>query len=172
MINIRQEIPSDMAAIHSVNKQAFNGREAEANLVDVIRNSEKFIPELSLVAEEDGQILGHILFSHIHIETENGQLPSLALAPMAVLPEYQQQGIGSKLVRQGLAVCKSLRHSIVIVLGHPGYYPRFGFSAVMAKLLECPFGDCGDGWMALELIPDALDRVGGKVVYPSFFNHV
>ncbi len=172
MIIIRHETPSDIAAIHAVNKQAFDGREAEPGLVDAIRKSENFIPELSLVAEQNGQILGHILFSRIHIETENGQVPALALAPMAVLPGYQKQGIGSQLVRRGLDECKRLGHAIVIVLGHPAYYPRFGFSAASAKSLECPFGDCGNAWMALELIPGALQGMHGKVVYPSAFTGV
>ncbi len=172
MIIIRHEIPSDIPAIHTVNEQAFDGREAEAGLVDAIRKSENFIPELSLVADKDGQIIGHIFFSRIHIETENGQAPALALAPMAVLPEYQKQGIGSRLVKRGLEECKRLGHAIVIVLGHPAYYPRFGFSALLAKSLKCPFGDCGEAWMALELIPGALQGVRGKVVYPPVFNSV
>jgi len=169
---IRPETSSDLAAIHAVNKQAFDNREAEPGLVNAIRNSENFIPELSLVAEENGQIVGHILFSCIHIATEDGQVPALALAPMAVLPEYQKQGIGSELVRRGLVESKRLAHAIVIVLGHTAYYPRFGFSAALAQSLECPFGDCGEAWMALELIPDALQAVSGKVVYPSVFNDV
>lgn len=169
---IRQETPSDIAAIHAVNKQAFDNRESEPGLVNAIRNSENFIKELSLVAEENRQIVGHILFSRIHIETESGQTSAIALAPMAVLPEYQKQGIGSRLVRHGLVECKRLGHAIVIVLGHTAYYPRFGFSAASAKSLECPFGDCGDHWMALELIPDTLQAINGKVVYPPAFNGV
>lgn len=169
---IRQETRSDITAIHAVNKQAFDNREAEPGLVKAIRNSKNFIKGLSLVAEEDGQIVGHILFSRIHIETENRQVSALALAPMAVLPEHQKQGIGSKLVKSGLAECKRLGHAIVIVLGHTAYYPRFGFSATSAKSLECPFGDCGDAWMALELVPDALQAISGKVVYPPTFNGI
>ena len=172
LITIRHETPADLTVVHAVNIQAFDGREAEAGLVDAVRQSENYIPELSLVAEESWQILGHILFSRLHIETENGSVPALALAPMAVLPCYQKQGIGSQLVRRGLAICKSLEHGIVIVLGHPAYYPRFGFSAYLAKSLECPFGDCGEAWMALELIPSALRGVRGKVVYPAVFQGV
>lgn len=166
---IRQETPSDIATIHAVNKLAFNNRDSEPGLVNAIRNSENFIKELSLVAEEAGQIVGHILFSRIHIETESGKSPAIALAPMAVLPEFQKQGIGSSLVNHGLVECKRLGHAIVIVLGHTAFYPRFGFSAELARLLECPFGDCGDAWMALELIPDTLQAIRGKVVYPPAF---
>jgi putative acetyltransferase len=170
MTKIRPETPADAVAIHSVNKQAFDGREAEPRLVDAIRQSDGYISELSLLAEENDQIIGHILFSRIHIQSENEQLPALALAPMAVLPGYQKQGIGSALVRHGLEECKRLGHTIIIVLGHPAYYPRFGFTPELAKSLECPFGDCGNAWMALELIPGALDGVRGKIIYPAAFD--
>lgn len=169
---IRPETPADVDAVYTVNKQAFDGREAEPRLVDAIRKSDDFIPELSLVAVESDHIIGHILFSRIYIQSENEQLPALALAPMAVLPEYQKQGIGSALVRRGLEECKRLGYAIVIVLGHPAYYPRFGFAPELAKSLQCPFGDCGNAWMALELIPGALDRVHGKVIYPRVFDGV
>lgn len=172
MTTIRQETPFDIPAIHILHQKAFGGREAEAMLVDDIRRSEHFIPELSLVAGDSGHILGHILFSRIHIETAGGHIAALALAPMAVLPEYQKMGIGTGLVRQGLVACKQLEHSIVIVLGHSDYYPRFGFSARAASSLECPFGDCGSAWMALELVPGALQGVHGRVVYPPAFDQV
>ena len=172
MLIIRPENLTETAAIYALNKLAFGGRDAEPRLVDAIRESESFIPELSLVAELDGQIVGHILFSRIHIEAEDKQMPSLALAPMAVLPQYQKQGIGSELVRRGLDQCKRLGWASVIVLGHPAYYPRFGFSAELAKSLECPYGDVGDAWMALELAPGALNNVRGKVVYPAAFDNV
>jgi len=170
MIIIRPETPTDVAAIYAVNKQAFDGRDAEPGLVDAVRKSENFIPEISLIAEENGKLIGHILFSRIHIETKDTKIP--ALAPMAVLPGYQKQGIGSELVRRGLVESKRLGHAIVIVLGHPAYYPRFGFSAALAKSLECPYGDCGEAWMALELIPKALEGLHGRVVYPPAFNGV
>lgn len=172
MIVIRPEMPADAASVYAVNQQAFGGRDAEPRLVNAIRDSENFIPDLSLVAEADGQIIGHIIFSRIHIETEKGQTPALSLAPVAVLPAFQGQGTGSALVRRGLEESKRLGHTIVIVLGHPTYYPRFGFSSALAKSLECPFGDCGDAWMALELVPGALEGVRGRVVYPPAFNEV
>ena len=172
MAIIRAETPSDVAAIHTVNKAAFDGREAEPRLVAAIRHTDDFIPGLSLVAEEDGKIVGHILFSRIHIKTDNGDVPALALAPMAVLPEYQGRGIGSLLVRRGLEECKRLGGKIVIVLGHINYYPRFGFSSQMARALECPYGDCGEAWMAIELQPGALEGVRGRVIYPEAFREV
>jgi len=169
---IRPETPADAEAIYSVNKQAFDGREAEPRLVDTIRKSDGFIPELSLVVEKNDRIVGHILFSRIQIQSENVQLLGLALAPIAVLPEYQGQGIGSALVKRGLEECKRLGYAWIIVLGHPAYYARFGFAPELAKSLECPFGDCGDAWMALELTPGALEGVRGKVIYPPAFDHV
>jgi len=172
MIIIRPETSTDASAIYEVNKQAFDGRDAEPGLVDAVRKSENFIPEISLIAEENGKLIGHILFSRIHIETKNTKIPALALAPMAVRPEYQKQGIGTLLVRRGLEECKRLNHAIVIVLGHPAYYPRFNFSAELAKSLECPYGECGEAWMALELLPNALDGVRGRVVYPPAFDGV
>ena len=172
MIKIRPETTADIVAIYSVNKYAFNGRDAEPKLVDAIRKSDDFIPQLSLVAEQNEKIVGHILFSRIHIETDDRRIPVLALAPMAVLPEHQKQGVGSKLVIHGLEECKRLGHAIVIVLGHPTYYPRFGFSSELAKSLDCPYGDVDAAWMALELISGALENVTGKVVYPSAFDGV
>jgi putative acetyltransferase len=169
---IRAETPRDAPAIFSVNKQAFDGRDAEACLLDAVRASQAFIPDLSLVAEQNGELIGHILFSRIQIESEAGPLPALALAPLAVLPAHQGQGVGSALVRRGLLDCARLGHAIVIVLGHAGYYPRFGFSAAAAKSLVCPYRDCGEAWMALELIPGALKGVQGKVVYPPAFEGV
>ncbi len=172
MTVIRPETPADAAAIYTVNKQAFDGRESEAELVDAVRKSEGFIPQLSLVAEQNGLIVGHILFSRIQIQTENGLAPALALAPMAVLPAHQNQGIGSALVQGGLEECKRLGHAVVIVLGHPSYYARFGFSAGLAKALDCPYGEHGEAWMALELIPGALAGVRGRVIYPATFDGV
>lgn len=172
MITIRPETPADISAIYTVNKRAFRDRDAEPALVDAIRASEAYVPGLSLVAEEDGQVVGHILFSRIHIATENGVVPAIALAPMAVLPEYQGKRIGSALVQRGLEACREQGYEIVIVLGHPWFYPRFGFSADLAKPLECPWGDCGAAWMALELSPGALSGVRGKVVYPPLFDSV
>lgn len=95
-------------------------------------------------------------------------MPALALAPMAVLPELQNRGIGSALVQKGLEVCRQLGYKIVIVVGHPAFYPRFGFSPKLAANLESPFSG-GDSFMALELVPGALDGVAGRVQYPPPF---
>jgi putative acetyltransferase len=161
---IRAETTLDLEAIRAVNQQAF-GQEDEARLVDALRDGGYL--RLSLVAEIDDQVIGHILFSDLPIVTVPGTIPALALAPLAVLPNFQRQGIGSELVRQGLDLCRIQGHGIVIVLGHPEFYPRFGFSADLAQPLHSPFS--GDVWMATELVPGALMGVTGKVVYPEPF---
>lgn len=171
-ITIRPETTADLPAIYAINQQAFEGRTAEPGLVNAIREGEGFIPELSMVAEVDGRPVGHILFSPISITTQGGEIPALALAPMAVLPAFQNGGIGSELVRAGLEAARQMGHAIVIVLGHPNFYPRFGFSASLARALECPYGDCGEAWMAQELVEGALAGVRGRVVYPAAFDGV
>jgi putative acetyltransferase len=121
------------------------------------------------VAEKDGQVVGHILFSDLPILTDAGTLSALALAPLAVLPEFQNQGIGSALVRRGLEVCKGRGHPIVVVVGHPHFYPRFGFSAKLAARLDSPFSG-RESFMAVELVPGALEAVAGSVQYPPPFS--
>ena len=164
MRSIRPESTADLDAIRQVNQLAF-GREDEAQLVDALRDSGHV--RISLVAEQDGEIVGHILFSQLVIITDGGATPALALAPMAVMPKAQRRGIGSALVRRGLDACREQGHRIVLVLGHPEYYPRFGFSAALARPLQSPFS--GDAWMALALVPEALDGVVGRVEYPPPF---
>jgi putative acetyltransferase len=166
---IRPEIPADYAAVYEVNKLAFENRDAEPRLVEALRGLPGVI---SLVAELDGQIVGHILFTPICIETPNGLVPAISLAPLAVRPGFQNQGIGADLSHLGLEACQAQGHRIAIVLGRPNYYPRFGFSAALAKPLVCPWGDCGEAWMALELVPGALEGVSGKVIYPKAFQNV
>ena len=121
----------------------------------------------SLVAIEDGQVVGHILFSEMTIDTEGGPVRAASLAPLAVRPDRQRQGIGSALVERGLQACRCRGHTIVIVLGHPEYYPRFGFSAERARNLRGPFA--GEAWMALELTPGALEGISGTVRYAKAF---
>src|SRR5262245_58243323 len=118
---IRRETAADLHSIRHVNRLAF-GQDAEARLVDALRDGGYV--RLSLVAEEAGQIVGHVLFSDLPILSDTGTVSALALAPLAVLPEFQNQGIGSALARRGLEVCKDQGHRIVVVLGHPAFYPR------------------------------------------------
>ena len=166
---IRPETAADVAAIHDVNFRAF-GRESEARLVASIRASAGFIPDLSLVAVEEANVVGHILFSRIGIRAPHAAVEALALAPLAVRPESQNQGIGSTLTRHGLEACRRLGHRIVVVVGHPNYYPRFGFSSARARGLDAPFRD--EAFMVIELTAGALDGVRGTVEYPPAFSTV
>jgi putative acetyltransferase len=163
---IRPETTADLDAIRHVNRLAF-GQDAEAQLVDALRDGGYV--RASLVAEKGGQIVGHVLFSHLPIVTEVRAVPALALAPLAVLPELQHQGIGSSLVRRGLDVCKEQGHRIVIVLGHPHFYRRFGFSSKLAVQLESPYSG-RESFMAVELVLGALDGLMGRVQYPPPLN--
>jgi putative acetyltransferase len=163
---VRGEDPRDIPAIRSINENAF-GRPDEAELVERLRTEGAVL--VSLVAELEKQALGHILFSRMWIDTTAGAVPAVALAPMAVLPEYQRRGVGQLLVRRGLDRLSSLGEQIVIVLGHPGYYPRFGFSVEKARCLESPFPP--EAFMALELNLGALNGVQGRVRYPKAFGN-
>jgi len=168
---IRPERAEDKTAIWETNRLAFGG-EAEPNLVDKIRKSAGFIPELSLVAVRQGRIVGHILFSLIQIRMDDRPdqvMPALALAPMAVHPDFQSQGIGSALVRKGLEICRDLGHAAVVVVGHPDYYPRFGFTSARAKGLEALFPVPDEAFLAIELVPGSLHGVKGLVIYPPAF---
>jgi putative acetyltransferase len=168
---IRPEAPHNLPAIRHAHQAAF-GQDEEARLVDALRPSPAFIPELSLVAEAAGRVVGHVLFSHIAVDDGKVSVPALALAPLAVLPACQGQGIGSQLVRDGLARARALGHRIVIVVGDPAYYTRFGFQPAAPLGLTCPYPVPAEAFMALELQAEALAGVQGAVVYPPAFDGV
>lgn len=162
--SIRPESERDYEAIRQVNTRAF-GQADEAKLVEALREGE-FL-RVSLVAEAAGRVNGHILFSRVDILTDDATVDALAMAPVAVDPEFQNQGVGSQLVRDGLSKCKAQGHQIVIVLGDPHFYRRFGFSADLATCLQSPYA--GDNFMAVELVPNALLGLRGEVRYPEPF---
>lgn len=163
---VRKEVLKDIAAIRCVNEQAF-GRADEAYIVDSLRKRE--FATVSLVAVRDDQIVGHIMFSPVTIQSETDSFEAIALGPMAVSPTHQRLGIGSQLVHAGLEECKKMGQPIVIVLGHPEFYPRFGFKP------SRPFGirwenDVPDEvFMVVELTEGALDGRGGVVIYQDEF---
>jgi putative acetyltransferase len=161
---IRPETTADHAAVREVNRLAF-GREDEARLVEGLRNGGYI--RASLVAEERSRVVAHILFSDLPIVTAGGIVPALALAPMAVIPPHQRRGIGSMLVREGLRTCAEAGHRIVIVLGHPEFYTRFGFAATLTGRLSSAYS--GPAFMGVELAPGALEGVEGDVHYPPPF---
>ncbi|MCQ1534487.1 N-acetyltransferase [Methanosarcina sp. KYL-1] len=171
-LTIRPETPTDYPGISEVNDLAF-GQPAEGKLVEKLRKNPKFVPRLSLVAETEGKIVGHILFFPIIIKSANGkEKETISLAPVSVLPEFQKQGIGGELIKEGLKACRELGYDSVIVLGHPEYYPRFGFEPTVKWGIKDPFGAPEEAFMALELKEGALEGAGGVVEYPEEFNDV
>ena len=163
-LNIRRERPEERDAVRAVNEAAF-GCADEADLIDRLRGEGVVLA--SFVAEWEHRIVGHILFSRMLIETADGPLPAAALAPMAVVPEQQRQGVGGQLILHGLGWLRGRDERVVIVVGHPEYYPRFGFSSGRTRSLSSPFAP--EAFMALELAPGALDGVRGTVRYPNAF---
>lgn len=164
---IRKEEKEDYQMVYEVNLLAFQ-QENEGKLVEKIRTSDHFIPELSLVAEVDGQIVGHILFPQIQI-VGNSVFESLALAPMAVVPQFQRKEIGGKLVKEGIKRAKELGFDSIIVLGHQDYYPRFGFQKASKWNIKCPFQVPDEAFMAMELLDNSLESKAGMVKYPDVF---
>ncbi|MBN2256941.1 MAG: N-acetyltransferase [Anaerolineaceae bacterium] len=166
---IRQEEENDHNAVYQVVKKAFETMEQadgnEQNLVNRLRKSAAFIPELSLVAEGDGKIIGHILFTRMKI----GEHDSLALAPVAVLPEYQNRGVGGKLIAAGHRIARELGYGSVVVVGHPSYYPKFGYQLASQWNITAPFEVPDEAFMALELVEGGLKGVSGEIEYAKEF---
>ena len=165
---IRAEEQRDWAAVRAVNVSAFE-TPTEANLVDALR--EQAQPLVSLIAEDNGVIVGHIMFSPVslagHLEPRIMGLP-----PMAIAPEHQRRGIGSALVRAGFERCKQLGFGAVVVLGHPAYYPRFGFSSSARFGIGCEYDVPEEVFMVAELEAGFLDGATGKVKYHAAFGDV
>jgi len=163
---VRPELAADTDSVRAVNELAFPS-DAEARLVVRLRRDAR--PVVSLVAEEDGEIVGHILFSPVTLAGAE-DLRLMGLAPMAVRPDRQHRGIGTALVEAGLAACRQLGTDAVVVLGHPGYYPRFGFVPASRLRLRCAWDVPDDVFMALELRAGCLDDAAGCVEYHPAFN--
>ncbi len=166
---IRTAAEKDFRAIRELTYKAFDNEE-EPDLVEAIRDSEYYIPELSLVSVNRGRVGGHILFSRIRIVTDDDEIPVLTLAPMSVDPDLQNTGVGSALVRAGLEECRRLGHKIVIVIGHPEYYKRFGFEPARGFGLEVPFDVPDEAFMAIELQSGALRNAAGMVEFSPPFD--
>jgi len=167
-LEIRPETEEDFTKITEVNDLAF-GQKNEGILVERLRKTDSFISELSLVAELEGKIVGHILFYPVTIRSADSEFLSLSLGPMAVVPELQRLGIGSQLVTEGLHAAKRFGHRSVIVLGHPEYYPRFGFKPASRWNIKTPFDAPDEAFLALELVNNELKDKGGTVEYPEEF---
>jgi putative acetyltransferase len=168
MLELREERTGDIDAIRELHRRAF-GRDGEARLVDALRESQEFIPQLSRVAFRAGALAAHILMTRVQIRGELNLIPALSLAPVAVDPPVQNQGIGSALVRNALETARAFGHQIVVVIGHEAYYPRFGFISARARGLRCPWPVPDEAFMALALQDGALEEVKGDVLYPPPF---
>lgn len=170
-VQIRTENKADFEEIHHLVARAFE-QGFESELIKKIRKGRTYVPELALVAEKNHQLLGHILFSKIKIMGSNQCFDTLALAPLAVDPAYQQKGIGSMLVTRGLERAKTLGFLSVIVLGSADYYSRFGFQKASIWHIQCPFDVPEEAFMAVELVKGALQGKEGVVNYPLAFTEM
>ena len=168
MIEISKEEKNDYEEVYNVVKTAFKkAKESDGNEQDLVvnlRNSDNFVPELSLVAKKDDKIVGYILFTKIQI----GKYEELALAPLAVLPEYQRQGIGSKLIKEGHKIAKEMGYHYVVVLGSDKYYPKFGYEKASKYGIKPPFDVPDENFMAIKL-NDLSEEIKGTVKYAKEF---
>jgi putative acetyltransferase len=166
-IAVRSELPGDEPAIRRVNERAFD-QPTEADIVDALRGSDAWLPALSIVAADESGIVGHALFSRIHLDTGPALL---SLGPMAVLPDRQRAGVGTGLVRWGLERARATEYPLVVVIGHPDYYPRFGFRRARQYGIETHYDAPDDAWLALPL-PAYDGRIRGTVRYPPAWENV
>lgn len=172
-ITIRQETEKDHPQVFELIKTAFQNEvhtdHREQHLVERLRKSDAFVPELSLVAEKEGQLAGHILLTRIKVNNQEKAYESLALAPVSVHPSWRKQGIGGDLITRAHEVARQLGFSSVILLGHAGYYPRFGYQRASEFGISLPFDVPDENCMAFELEENALAGVSGTVEYPRAF---
>ena len=172
-INIRQENTSDYKTVFKVIEGAFKNEPLsdlkEQILVDKLRKSSAFIPELSLVAEFNDEIVGHILLTKIKIINNNRSLDSLALAPVSVKPEFQNRGFGGKLILESHKIARELGFQSIVLLGHENYYPKFGYELASKYNIKIPFDAPDENCMIIELTENGLKGVSGTVQYSREF---
>jgi putative acetyltransferase len=165
---VRPETPSDYEAIGELLRSAFGGAD-ESRLVRSLRASDNYVPDLALVAEENGKVVGHIVFSYVTLKDDE-EFRVLALAPMAVTPGCQRRGIGGALVEAGLERADDRGEPLVVVVGHPTYYPRFGFEPARRYGIEPPSTDFPDTAFMVRRLSRYSERHRGRVVYPPAFD--
>jgi len=164
-VKIRQESAADSAEVLEVVRLAF-GRSVESQLVEKFRQNTNYVPELSLVAEYDGHVIGHILFFPIEVKVDGKVLQTLVLAPLSVHPSYQRRSVGGELVKAGLAIVKRRGYPSVLVVGHPNYYPRFGFRRASEWGFQMKEADPPEAFMAIEFIEGGLKRCRESFYFP------
>ena len=170
---IRKEEPADYKAVYNLTEKAFHdmpfGDHDEQDLVERLRKSDAFIPELSMVALLDRLIVGHIMLTRNNIKNAGNEFESLTLGPVSVLPEYQRQGIGSRLIRAAMDRARELGYKSVLLVGHEDFYPRFGFVPASRFSIMSPIEVPDPVFMALELEEGGLSGVSGILEYPREF---
>jgi len=165
---IRPEIEADFPGVASVNTAAF-GEDNEARLIGLIRHSDLYVPELSLVAVADDTVIGHIMFSYMTLESPEGDLAILDLAPLAVHPDSQNRGVGTALTLHGLDLVEQRGEPLVLVEGIPAYYPRFGFERASPHGITPPSPTIPDEAFMVKLLPTYTTKYRGRVRYPPAF---
>ena len=162
---IRPERPEDFQQIESLLDAAFEGQE-ESALVRKIRGSADYIPDLSLVAEQQKTIVGHIMLSYVRLHEGDRKWNVLSLGPVAVLPRYQKTGIGGRLINEALRIAEERNEALVVLLGHDTYYPRFGFEKASSRGIYPPIKDWPDANYMVRALPNYSPEMRGKVSYP------
>ena len=172
-LKLRQETTTDYASVFKIIEEAFKTEEysdsTEKFLVERLRNSKAFISQLSLVAEADNEIVGHIILTKIQIKNGNESFESLALAPVSVKPSHQKMGIGGQLIKKAHAIAKELGYKSIVLLGHAEYYPKFGYQLCSNYGIKIPFEAPDENCLAIELVNDGLKGVTGIVEYAKEF---
>ena len=170
---LRTETPADYKAVAHVIEEAFKTEQfsdgSEQFLVGKLRKSKAFIPELSIVADYNGEIVGHVLLTKIKIKSETETFESLALAPVSVMPEFQKKGIGGQLIKESHSVAKTLGYQSIVILGHENYYPKFGYELCSKYGIKIPFEAPDENCLVIELVKDGLSGVSGTVQYDKAF---
>ncbi len=170
---IRPETPTDYARIYEITEAAFRDLDVsdhtEHDLVNRLRDSAAYIPQLALVAELNGEVVGHILFTRAAIVGPDRSRETLVLAPVSVAPPHQQCGIGGRLIRAGIQIARDMGFDSINLVGHAEYYPRFGFVRASRYAIRVPFDVPDDVFMIQELHPGALDGVSGVIHYAPEF---
>ncbi len=168
---LRGEKQTDFDDIYELNKLAF-GTDAESKLINELRKTRNYIKGLSIVLLIEEKIIGHAMLTHAHIANRGRRFGCLALGPMAILPEYQRRGYGTKLLEEALLRAKECGYKAIVVLGHSEYYPKFGFIPASNKNIRTRFNVPAENFMVLELAPNALKGITGLAEYAKEFNSV
>jgi putative acetyltransferase len=170
-MTVEAETEGNYEQITRLHTLAFDG-DGEAKLVEKLRQTPNYVPELSLVAKYRNAIIGHVLFYPIKIRTHRKKCTSLALAPISMIPSFQNRKVGSRLIREGSEKARKLGFKSVIVVGHPEYYPRFGFEKASKYGISAPFNVPDTALFAMESEKDGLKDCSGTIEYPSEYSEV